>query len=100
MKTVVRIAVALLLAFTLSSPIVAQDPAKSNFQPTTQDRDDRQKGEHERHPHIRSAIRELQEAKRELQTADHDFGGHRAEALEACNNAIRQLQLAQQYDKK
>ncbi|HWX56059.1 MAG TPA: hypothetical protein VN176_15830 [Verrucomicrobiae bacterium] len=54
----------------------------------------------ERHPHIRAAIRELQEAKRELEAADHDFGGHRAEAVEAVNNAIRQLQEALKYDKK
>jgi hypothetical protein len=101
MKTVVRIAVALLLAFTLSSPVIAQDPAKSNFQPIAQDRDDREKSErNERHPHIRGAIRELEEAKRELQAAAHDFGGHRADALRACDEAIHQLQLAQQYDKK
>ena len=54
----------------------------------------------ERHPHIRAAIRELQEARRELQTAAHDFGGHRAEALEAVDNAIKQLHQALKYDKK
>jgi hypothetical protein len=54
----------------------------------------------EQHPHIRAALMELREAKRELETAAHDFGGHRKEALEAVDNAIKQLQLAQQYDKK
>jgi len=54
----------------------------------------------EQHPHMRAAIRELREAKQELQTAAHDFGGHRAEAVEAVDNAIKQLQLALQYDKK
>jgi len=102
MKNVVRTAVALLLAFTLSSPVIAQQTAKSNFQPpTTQDRDKDERNErNERHPHIRSAIHELQEAKRELQTAAHDFGGHRADALRACDEAIHQLQLSLQYDKK
>ena len=57
------------------------------------------KGE-EQHPHIRAAIHELEEAKHELQTAAHDFGGHRAEALEAVDNAIKQLRQALQYDKK
>ena len=54
----------------------------------------------EQHPHMRAALQELREAKRELQTAAHDFGGHRAEAVEAVDNAMKQLQLALQYDKK
>ena len=49
---------------------------------------------------MRAALQELREAKRELQTADHDFGGHGVEAVEAVDNAMRQLQLALQYDKK
>ena len=99
MKTVVRAAVAMLLTFLFAAPVVAQAPtAKMAFMPTTQDKD-RDKGR-ERHPHIRGAIRELQEAKRELQTASHDFGGHREDAVKAVDEAIRQLQLALQYDKK
>ena len=99
MKSVVRAAVAMLFIAILSVPLLAQQPAaKSNFAATTQERE---KGEgREHHPHIRSAIRELQDAKRELQTAAHDFGGHRVEALRACDEAIHQLQLALQYDKK
>lgn len=54
----------------------------------------------ERHPAIRRAITSLEEAKRDLQRADHDFGGHRKEALEQCDRAIAQLRLALQYDKK
>ena len=54
----------------------------------------------EQHPHIRAAIRELQEAKHELQIAAHDFGGHRKEALESVDTAIRQLQQALEYDRK
>lgn len=54
----------------------------------------------EQHPHIRAALRELREARRELETAAHDFGGHRKEAIEAVDNAIKQLQEALQYDKK
>lgn len=54
----------------------------------------------ERHPEIRKAIAALERAKTDLQRANHDFGGHRAEALEACNKAIEQLKLALQYDKK
>jgi hypothetical protein len=54
----------------------------------------------EPHPHIRSAITELTEARKELQTAAHDFGGHRVEAMRAIDAAMKQLRLAQQYDKK
>lgn len=100
MKDVLRLSAATLVAITLSLPAIGQQgvPA-SNFQPRTQNQD-RDRGGRERHPHIRGAIRELQEAKKELQTAAHDFGGHREEALKAVDEAIRQLQQALQYDKK
>ncbi len=54
----------------------------------------------ELHPHIRAAIRELREAKKELETADHDFGGHRKDAVKATKVAIEQLESAFKYDKK
>jgi hypothetical protein len=54
----------------------------------------------ERHPKIRQAIRALQAAKDDLEDASHDFGGHRVEALEAVNNALKQLQQALEADKK
>ncbi len=54
----------------------------------------------ERHPEIRAALRSLARAKEHLQNAAHDFGGHRAEALEAVNKAIEQLRLALKYDKE
>lgn len=77
--------------------VTATEPA--TVQDRDHDRDDRRAGR-EQHPHIRGAIRELNEAKRELQTAAHDFGGHRVDAIKACDEAIRQLQEALQYDKK
>jgi hypothetical protein len=54
----------------------------------------------ERHPAIHHAIHALEEAKHDMQRADHDFGGHRKEALDECDKAIGQLKLALQYDKK
>jgi len=54
----------------------------------------------EPHPHIRSALVELTAARKELQTAAHDFGGHRVDALRAVDAAIKQLRLAQQFDSK
>ena len=54
----------------------------------------------ERHPHIHAALKELKEARRELKEADHDFGGHRVEAIEAIDKAIVQLEKALKHDKK
>jgi hypothetical protein len=54
----------------------------------------------EPHPHIGGAITELQEARKELQTAAHVFGGHRVDAVRAIDNAIKQLRLAQKFDAK
>jgi Spy/CpxP family protein refolding chaperone len=49
------------------------------------------------HPAIRAAIMALQRAKAEMQAAAHDYGGHRADAIAACDTAIAQLNLALQY---
>jgi len=57
-----------------------------------------QKGE--RHPEIRRALHALERAKNDLEHAAHDFGGHRAQALQLVNQAIDQLHQALQYDKK
>jgi hypothetical protein len=57
-------------------------------------------GKHERHPKIHAAIKALEDAKVDMQKADHDFGGHRAAALDECDKAIAQLKLALQFDKK
>ena len=53
----------------------------------------------ERHPQIRAAIHALEAAKDHLQHAAHDFGGHRAEAIEAIDSAHRQLEECLKYDK-
>jgi len=52
-----------------------------------------------RHPEIRAAIHALENAKRHLQDAAHDFGGHKAEAMRATDEAIQQLQICMQYDR-
>ena len=46
------------------------------------------------HPLIKRALAALHAAKTDLQNAAHDYCGHRAEALEASNSAIDQLQQA------
>ena len=54
----------------------------------------------EHHPEIHKAIASLEAAKHYMEHADHDFHGHRAEALRATEDAIRQLRLAVESDKR
>ena len=53
----------------------------------------------EPHPQIREALAALRRAKEHMEHAAHDFGGHRVEAIEATNQAIKQLELCLKYDK-
>ena len=54
----------------------------------------------EKHPAIHAAINSLEKAKRELEGAAHDFGGHRVDAIKAIDEALKQLRLADAYDAK
>ena len=53
----------------------------------------------EPHPEIREAIASLRNARMHLEHAAHDFGGHRADALRATDEAIHQLQECLKYDR-
>lgn len=53
----------------------------------------------EPHPEIREALASLRRAKAHMEHAAHDFGGHRVEAIEATNQAIKQLEICLKYDK-
>jgi len=49
------------------------------------------------HPRIAHAIEALRDARAYLQEAPHDFGGHKAEAIRATDEAIKQLNFALAY---
>jgi hypothetical protein len=49
------------------------------------------------HPRIAAAITALKDARAYMQQAPHDFGGHKAEAIRASDEAIRQLNFALAY---
>lgn len=49
---------------------------------------------------LHEALHVLQATKRTLEAADHDYGGHRVEALKAIGAAERQLRLALQSQHK
>jgi hypothetical protein len=51
------------------------------------------------YPKIRTAIASLEAAKAELQNSSKDFGGHKQEAIDAVNDALKRLRLALQFEK-
>jgi hypothetical protein len=52
------------------------------------------------HPRIAAAIAAIKDAKAYMVAAPHDFGGHKAEAIRASDEAIKQLNLALAYRAK
>ncbi len=54
----------------------------------------------EPHPRIVAAMRALENAKKELQAAERDFGGHRTKAVEHVDQALRECREALATDKK
>jgi hypothetical protein len=49
------------------------------------------------HPRIATAIAALKDARAYMSEAPHDFGGHKAAAIRATDEAIRQLDFALAY---
>ena len=49
------------------------------------------------HPRIARAIEAMRDARAYMLEAPHDFGGHRAEAVRATDEAIRQMNFALAY---
>lgn len=49
------------------------------------------------HPRIANAINALRDARAYMAAAPHDFGGHKADAVRATDEAIRQLNFALAY---
>ena len=80
----VKLAMATILALSLGTPASLNSAQKKTS---------------ETHPEIRSAINSLQKAKAHLTLANHDFGGHRDDAVKACDEAIKQLNEAMKFDK-
>jgi hypothetical protein len=53
----------------------------------------------EPHPEIHDALEALRRARRHMAEAEHDFGGHKADALRATDDAIRQLEICMKFDR-
>ena len=90
-KTLCAILTATALTFAFSLPVASQNKQHTKAM---------QKQGNEQHPEIRGAIQHLEQAKRNLENAAHDFGGHRAKALEHVNQALEECHQALNFDKK
>jgi hypothetical protein len=51
------------------------------------------------HPEIHDALASLRHAREHLEHAAHDFGGHKADALRATDEAIHQLEICLKFDR-
>jgi hypothetical protein len=47
----------------------------------------------EKHPHIDEALESMRAAKKHLESAEHDFDGHRVKAIEHLNQAIHEAEI-------
>lgn len=54
----------------------------------------------EKQPHMRAALKLLQDADTQLEKATSDKGGHRVKAREHVKNAIEQVKKGIEYDNK
>lgn len=52
----------------------------------------------EKQPHMQHALHALENAKAQLEKAEHDKGGHRVKAIELINQAIGEVQAGIEYD--
>jgi hypothetical protein len=86
----------LALAFSASAP--AAPAGKASPAPSPQPAA-AQPAAPEEHLQIREAIGALRRAKEHLEHARHDFGGHRAEAIRATEEAIHQLEICLKHDR-
>jgi hypothetical protein len=48
------------------------------------------------HPEIHAALEAMRDAKRHLESAAHDFHGHRVKSLDHLNQAIREAEICEQ----
>lgn len=88
----------LLLAGAAILALAATSPAMAADAPSAPKPAHAQHKGHEHHPAIRKAQHALEVALKALDHADHDFGGHRAKAMELIKQAQAELKAAVEYD--
>ena len=96
----IAVAAVLILAVAFGAlTLAASKTGSANAVPTPAAAADPAKATPPDHPEIRDALAALRHAREHLEHAAHDFGGHRAEALRATDEAIHQLEICLKYDK-
>ncbi len=89
-----------LMTFTLTVLAWPKAPRPAAQPPAARAAGQQKREGEERHPEIRAALRALENAKHHLESAAHDFGGHRVKALEHTEQAIRECHEALEYDRR
>lgn len=93
MKKILLIASGVALSLMLPPLVQAAEPGSVSMEPAAGKTA-------ERFPEMHRALRALENAKRDLEHAAHDFGGHRAKALELTNQAIQEVKEGVEYRRK
>lgn len=89
-----------LIALSLAVPVAAAPLAQAQDQSSPPSHAGQPVKKHERHAEMRRALHALENAKRDLDKAAHDFQGHRAKALELTDQAIGEVKAGLAADKK
>ncbi len=90
------------LLFTLAFPAAAAGPKTPTPAPTpaaTPAPNPTAAPVPEKHPHIDEALEHMRQAKHELETAAHDFKGHRVKSIEHLDQAIREAEECLKADR-
>jgi hypothetical protein len=93
------VAVALFMAVLFGASLAATKAGNAKTTPIPAATPESTGAAPDQYPEIPQALNALQHAKDHLEKAKHDFGGHRADGIHACDEAIRQLEICMKYDK-
>jgi hypothetical protein len=89
MKVLKCVLASVALSSVLAMPVFATESAIQAREGMQQER--------EHHPRLVAALKEMRDAKKELEEATSNFGGHKGAAIHALDDAIKQLQLALEF---
>jgi hypothetical protein len=98
LAAVILAALVMAVAFSASAP-AAPNTANATAVPAPAPAPEPAKATPADHPEIHDALNSLRHAREHLEHAAHDYGGHRADALRATDEAIRQLEICLKYDR-
>ena|SRR5271157_5919936 len=93
---VILAALVMAVAFSASAPAA---PSTANAAAVPAPAPEPAKATPADHPEIHDALNSLRHAREHLEHAAHDYGGHRADALRATDEAIHQLEICLKYDR-